>query len=76
MSVRTDDDPTGISIAFVLGLLVGIGLTMPALPPGATLQFGGVEVGPVGSALLAAALAILLLPFGMFALYVLFAAGE
>lgn len=76
MSLRTEEDPTGIAVAFTLGLLIGIGLAVPAFPAGATLQFGGLEVGPVGAALIAAAVSILLLPFGMFALYVLFAARE
>lgn len=76
MNTRNEEDATGVAVAFVLGLLVGIGLAVPAFPPGTTLTVGGIDFGPTGAALFAAAVAVLLLPFGMFALYVLFAAGE
>lgn len=76
MSARTARDPTGVAVAFALGLLVGVGVAVPAFPSDATVILGGVEFGPMGAALFAATVAVLLIPFGMFALYVLFAMEE
>lgn len=65
-------DAVGTALALLVGVLVGVGVATPALPAGASLRLGGVVLGPVEAALLAAALSILLIPLGTFALYQLF----
>lgn len=65
-------DAVGTALALLVGVLVGVGVATPALPASASLRFGGIVLGPVEAALLAAALSVLLIPLGTFALYQLF----
>lgn len=74
MSRRGDgEDPLGTALALALGVLVGVALATPALPTDAGVQLGGLVLGPVETALVVAALSVLLVPLGTFALYQLFA---
>lgn len=66
-------DPLGTAVALALGSLVGIALAAPALPPGLSLRLGGTSIGTVGTAMLVGALAVVLLPIGILALYQVFA---
>lgn len=73
---RRDVNATGAIVAFLVGILVGLALGYPALPTaesgGFSVSFAGATVGPVGTVLLAGALAVLLVPLGMMALYQVF----
>lgn len=69
-------DPLGTALALVLGVLVGVALVTPALPADAGVQFGGVVLDPVETALVVAALSVLLVPLGTLALYQLFALSD
>lgn len=66
-------DPFGTAVALVLGALVGIALATPALPDSAALRVGDTSFGVVGTAMLAGALAVVLLPLGIVTLYRVFA---
>lgn len=68
----TADDGFGIAVAFLLGTVIGIGLGAAALPRGIGIELGGTTLDPVGTALLAGALALICIPLGMFVLYVVF----
>lgn len=72
----TRRDTTGITVALVLGALVGLVIASPVLPKNLNLAVGGTNLGPVGSSLLLAALVVVIIPMGIFALYVFFAALE
>lgn len=75
MGTRTRErDALGTVVTFALGVLVGLVLAFPALPRGeAAPSVGGVTLDPTSTALLVAALSVVLLPLGMFTLYQLFA---
>lgn len=61
-------DQVGTGAALVAGVIVGIVLSMPAVPR--TLPVVGVTVSPVGAALLAGSLAVVAVPLGVALLYV------
>jgi hypothetical protein len=63
-------------MAFALGILVGLLAAVPAFPTGLSVTVSGAELGPIETALLVAALSILVLPLGVFVLYFLFASVE
>lgn len=60
-------DPVGTAAALLSGALVGIVVSMPALPQ--TLPAADVTVTPVGAALLAGSLAVVGVPLGVVLLY-------
>lgn len=66
-------DPFGTAVALALGALVGVALATPALPEVTTLRVGDTTFGTVGTAMLAGALAVVLLPLGIITLYQVFA---
>lgn len=66
-------DPLGTAVALVLGALIGIALATPALPESAALRVGDTSFGTVGTAMIAGALAVVLLPLGIITLYQVFA---
>lgn len=76
MTARSTADPAGVAAGFVLGLLVGVGVAVPAMPPGTSVELAGMSFGPFGAVLVAAAVAMLFVPFGIIGLYVLLAADE
>lgn len=73
---RTRPDPFGTAVAFALGTLAGLLLAAPAFPSGLTIPGQTVQLGPVETALFVAGLSILVVPLGVFVLYVLFASVE
>lgn len=73
---RGGDDAFGTALALVLGVVVGVVLATPALPAEAGLRLGGIVLDPVETALVVAALSILVVPLGTFALYQLFALSD
>ena len=72
----TQPDSLGTAMAFALGILVGLLVAAPAFPTGLNVTVSGAELGPIETALLVAALSILVLPLGVFVLYFLFASFE
>lgn len=70
------NDAFGTALALVVGVLVAVLLAMPALPAGAGVRLGGLVLDPVETALVVAALSILLVPLGTFALYQVFALSD
>lgn len=72
----TTHDTFGSAVGFALGVLVGLVVAAPALPTGLGFTVGGAELGPIESALLVAGLSVLVLPFGVLMLYLLFASVE
>lgn len=70
---RQGRDPLGTAVALALGALVGIALATPALPESAALQVGDASFGTVGTAMIAGAFAVVLLPVGIITLYQVFA---
>ncbi|WP_255149248.1 hypothetical protein [Halorarius halobius] len=72
----TRGDPLGSAVGLAVGVLVGLLVAVPALPTGVELTVSGAAVGPVGSALLVGALSVLVVPFGVAALYFLFVGTE
>lgn len=72
----TRPDTVGIAIAFGLGILVGLAVAAPAFPSGMSVTVTGTQLGPIETALLVAGLSVLVLPFGVFVLYFLFASVE
>lgn len=73
MNRQETGDPLGTAVALVLGALVGIALVTPALPESAALRVGNTSFGTVGTAMIAGALAVVLLPLGIITLYQVFA---
>lgn len=75
MATRTKDT-VGLSVAFLLGGVVGALLASPVLPQNLNLTVGGSQLGPTGSALLVAVLVVVAIPLGIFLLYGFFASLE
>jgi zinc transporter ZupT len=75
-STPTQPDSLGTAVAFALGILVGLLVAAPAFPAGVSLTVSGAELGPIETALLIAALSVLVLPLGVFVLYFLFVSLE
>lgn len=75
MATRTKDT-VGLSVAFLLGGVVGALLASPVLPQDLNLTVGGAQLGPVGSALLVAVVVVVAIPVGVFLLYGFFAGLE
>lgn len=71
MSTTASRSSAGGVAAFVLGAVVGLGVGYPALPAfgGFDPQIAGQSPGAVGTVLLVGALAVLVLPIVMMALY-------
>lgn len=61
----------GTGLALLLGALIGVVLSAPALPPRLPVGVGTVTVSPVGAALLAGSFVILVIPMIMLLLYLL-----
>lgn len=63
--------------AFVVGILVGVGLVLPAMPADVEpVTVGEFSTGPVGATLLIGTLLLLAVMTGMWALYQLFVLVE
>lgn len=75
MATRTKDT-VGLSVAFLVGGVVGALLASPVLPQNLNLTVGGSQLGPIGSALLIAVLVVVAIPLGIFLLYGFFASLE
>lgn len=69
-------DSVGTGFALLVGALVGVVLSAPALPR--TVPFGvtTVTVSPAGAALLAGSFVVLVVPMVMLLLYLLVAGSE
>lgn len=65
-------DATTAGLSFLGGLLLGGTLIAPVLPSAMAALPSPESLGPVGKALVAGTLAITLLVFGMFGLYLVF----
>jgi zinc transporter ZupT len=76
VSTPTQPDSLGAAMAFALGILVGLLVAAPAFPTGVSVTVSGAELGPIETALLVAALSVLILPLGVFVLYFLFVSVE
>ena len=72
----TQPDTVGAAISFAVGIAIGLLVAAPAFPAGLTVTVSGAQLGPIETALLVAALSILVLPLGVFVLYFLFASVE
>jgi hypothetical protein len=72
----TRNDAFGNAVGFVLGILVGLIVVAPAFPRRMELSLGEVTLGPVGSALVVGAIAVLFVPVAAFILYLVFAMAE
>lgn len=75
MTTRTKDT-TGTTVALLLGGIVGALLASPVFPENLNVALAGSQLGPVGSVLLIAALAVIAVPVCILALFVFFAGLE
>lgn len=75
MATRTKDT-VGLSVAFLLGGVVGALLASPVLPQNLNVTVGGSQLGPIASALLIGVVVVVVIPLGVFLLYGFFASLE
>lgn len=70
--MSTTSNSTTVGISFVVGILLGAALIAPVLPEAAAALPKLTELGSVGKALVGGALSIVVLVFGVIALYLVF----
>lgn len=73
---RESRDTTGLAIAFLTGIAVGVVLAAPVLPTLPAIPAGDPASDPVGAVLVAGALAAVLVPLAVLTLYQVYALAD